>query len=63
MATENRSIQVEAGSVIIRVEGPDSLKAQEALVNRLMDKASSGARIPLGFQSGASLVIERAEEP
>lgn len=63
MATENRVIQVETGATIIRVEGPDSLRAQEALMGRLLDRISDKAgRLPMGFQAGSSIVIERAEE-
>lgn len=63
MAIESRSIRVEAGAVVIQVEGPDSLRAQEQLVNRLLKQVEDqNGRLPIGFSAGSTLNLERAEE-
>jgi hypothetical protein len=63
MAIENRIIRVEAGAVVVQVEGPDSLKAQEQLVNRLLKRVSDDkGRLPIGFQAGSAINLERMEE-
>lgn len=63
MSEGNRSIQIETGGITIHVEGPDSLQALENAAKRILEglREPSG-RIPMGFQSGSSLITERSPE-
>lgn len=59
----NRVIQVEAGAILVRVEGTDSLRSLEACAGRLVNSVRDAhGRVPMGFQAGETLHTERSPE-